>query len=114
MGVTPRCRAIIAQLTLRTRRNPGFDKYIARVNRLLTSSYEPQDKRNRIIHDAWYIDQSQNQPAQFKTWPHKDLRFGINAVDFADIESTLKAIKDLSDRASAILRDVRADIEANK
>jgi hypothetical protein len=42
------------------------------------------------------------------------LRFGINAVDLADIESTLKAIKDLSDRASAILRDVSADLEANK
>jgi hypothetical protein len=114
MGSTPRYRTIIAQLTLRKSMEPQFEKYITRVHSLMNATYEPQDKRNMIIHDSWYLDSTRDQPGQFKSWPAKDLRFGINSIDLADIESTLEAIRALSDRAEALFSEINADVAASK
>jgi hypothetical protein len=55
MGVSPRYRTLIAQLTLRSKTQPQFSRFITKVNSLMGSSYDPQERRNRIIHDPWYV-----------------------------------------------------------
>jgi hypothetical protein len=114
MGATPRYKTIIAQLTLRKASEPNFEKFISRVNALMQSTFDPQEKRNRIVHDAWYYDTKRDQTAQFKAWPTKDLRFGINPVDLEDIESALASIKKLTERIAVLSRDIFAEIAALK
>jgi hypothetical protein len=108
MGATPRYRTIIAQLTLKHRQtlNTAFEKLISRVNKLMRDTYNTQDQRNRIIHDAWYFDSARDSAAQFRSWPLKDLRFGINPVDLGDIEKTLVEIDALFARAQALFKDI--------
>jgi hypothetical protein len=110
MGATPRYRTIIAQLTLKHRQtsDPDFEKFISRTQRLMQETYEPQEQRNRIIHDAWYFDTSQDRAAQFRSWPAKDLRFGINPVDLTDIETTLTKIDALRNKAEMLYIDIAA------
>ena len=115
MGATPRYRTIIAQLTLKHRQTsePAFQKFIGRANDLMQQTYEPQEKRNRIIHDAWYFDTSRDRAAQFRSWPAKDLRFGINPVDLAEIEATLDKIDALYRKAEKLFSEISAVIQAS-
>jgi hypothetical protein len=108
MGATPRYRTIIAQLTLKHRQtsDPRFEKFISRTNSLMQETYEPQEQRNRIIHDASYFDTSRDRAAQFRSWPAKDLRFGINPVDLTDIETTLTKIDALHNKAEKLYIDI--------
>jgi len=116
MGATPRYRTIIAQLTLRHRQtsDPAFEKFISRVNDLMQQTYEPQEKRNRIIHDAWYLDSFRDRTAQFRSWPPKDLRFGINPVDLTDIETNLGKIDILHTKAEKLFSDIKVAISASQ
>jgi hypothetical protein len=112
MGATPRYRTIIAQLTLKYRQtsDPTFEKFIRRTNNLMQQTYEPQEQRNRIIHDAWYFDTLQDRAAQFRSWPAKDLRFGINPVDMTDIETTLIKIDTLHKEAENLFSEIKVAI----
>ena len=112
MGTAPRYRTIIAQLTLRGRQtaDPIFNKLIDRTNKLISSTHGPQEKRNRIIHDAWYYDTSRDQHAQFRAWPAKELRFGIDPVDLQGIESTLADIEKLYARAEELFTEIKSVI----
>ncbi len=114
MGATPRYRTIIAQLTLKQRQTSDshFEKFISRTNSLMQDTYQPQEQRNRIIHDAWYFDTLGDRAAQFRSWPAKDLRFGINPVDLADIETTLTKIDALHKKAEKLYTDIAAVIPA--
>lgn len=108
-------RTIIAQLTLKHRQteDPSFEKFISRTQRLMQETYEPQEQRNRIIHDAWYFDTSRDRAAQFRSWPAKDLRFGINSVDLTDIETTLTKIDALHKKAETLYIDIAAVTSAS-
>jgi hypothetical protein len=112
IGTGPRYRAIIAQLTYLKIREPNAEKYIGRVNKLNDAIHGPQEKRNRIVHDEWFADHREEQLAQFRAWPAKDLRFGISPVLRAEIESTVVAIRKLTDRAEQLFKDIRAHIKA--
>jgi hypothetical protein len=117
MGATPRYRTIVAQLTLKYRRtsDPNYEKFIRRTNSLMQETYEPQEQRNRIIHDAWYCDTLRDRAtAQFRSWPAKDLRFGINSVDLTDIQTTLTKIDTLHKKAEKLFSDISLTISASK
>jgi hypothetical protein len=114
MGATPRYKTIIAQLTLRKASEPQFGKFIDTVNQLMQRSFDPQEKRNRIVHDAWYFETNRSQTAQFRAWPQKDLRFGINPVDLAEIENALAAIRKLNERINTFSTEIFAEIAASK
>jgi hypothetical protein len=115
MGATPRYRTIIAQLTLKHRQtsDPSFEKFISRTQRLMQETYEPQEQRNRIIHDAWYFDNSRDRAAQFRSWPAKDLRFGINPVALTDIETTLTRIDSLHKKAENLFSEIKVVISCS-
>jgi hypothetical protein len=112
MGTVPRYRAIIAELTHLKVKEPHLEKYLGRVNKLQDATHGPQEKRNRIIHDEWFADSREDQLAQFRAWPAKDLKFGINPVVRTDIEATVASILNLSERAEQLLKDISAEIKA--
>lgn len=105
IGATPRYKVILAQLHLR-KTDPEFEKFVGCVKTLITKSYGPQDDRNRIIHDAWYLDADQNVPGQFRSWPHKSLEFGIKPIDLKDIEATLAKARHLAESAETLYDEI--------
>lgn len=123
IGATPRYRTIIAQLTLRTKADERWNKYIGKINGLMNSTYDPQDRRNRIVHDPWYVTFERGpgllsrmlseKPAQFKSMPQKTLQFGIVEIDVTEIEKTSTDIKKLSERAEQLLTEISAQLRAS-
>jgi hypothetical protein len=124
MGVTPRYRTLIAQLTHRSKKQNQFSKFISKVNTLMGSSYEPQKHRNRIIHDPWYVifdpgpglltRPLSEEPAQFKSMPSKNLTFGIERADLEQIKKTLADIKGLAAKAENLKNEISVEREALK
>jgi len=88
IGVTPRFRAVIA---LATAKGLAVHK-IEEVRVLMNDTYNPQDQRNRIVHDPWYLDKETGQPAQFRSMPSKKLLYGIVDIDIKEINATIDRI----------------------
>jgi hypothetical protein len=107
MGATARYKVITAQLNLRTTQDGRFKVYLPRIKTLRDRSYEPQEKRNRIIHDAWYLDAEEKAPGQFRSWPHKNPQFGVRGVDLDDIERTITDAAKLTESAEALLEEIK-------
>jgi hypothetical protein len=113
LGVYPRCRAIMALLTTTgKRRSLDVQWLITKTNELMQKSSDLSDKRNRIVHDPWYVYTGLDQTAQFKAMPHKDLRYGIHPVDFTELSATLIAIKNYSERVTRLRDDVYSALKA--
>jgi len=106
LGAAARYRVIQGQLRLRILKEPDFAEHLERVEDLMRHSYEPQEKRNRIIHDTWYADSVENAPGQFRSWPHKNPQFGIRSVDYIDIEQTIFAARSLAEKVEALYEDI--------
>jgi hypothetical protein len=110
MGVYPRCKAIVALLTAIGRRKsldlkPLIDRTIELMNKA-SGPTSPGDRRNRIVHDPWYVYTGVDQTAQFKAMPHKDFRYGIHPVDLTELQETLQAIKNYSERVTKLRDDI--------
>lgn len=115
MGATNRYKTIVAQLHLMSYTQPEFNKHSSPVIKLMQKSYDVAEKRNRIIHDAWYVDaRVENLAAQYKSFPHKDLRFGIKQVDFDSITSTIESIRKLSTEAEALFVQIDASVGSSQ
>jgi hypothetical protein len=88
MGIPPRCKAIIALGKVR-----GLAEATLKcVERFMRKSYDVADERNRIIHDPWYISKGETEPAQFKSMPFKDWRYGIKPVTESAIKQTIETL----------------------
>src|SRR5262249_38864456 len=68
IGAMPPYRAILTLLNL----DKGRKGFIKRVERLMTRSHDPQERRNRIVHDAWYLHSEKDTPGQFRSLPYKN------------------------------------------
>lgn len=114
MGVYPRCKTIIALLTVvGHRRSRDVQPLISRTTELMQKSSGPGDRRNRIVHDPWYVYTGIDQTAQFKAMPQKDLRYGVHPVDVKELEETLTAIKNYTERVTKLRDDVFAMFPAS-
>jgi hypothetical protein len=118
-GAVPRYRAIITQLTMRSHSDPRYKPFIKQTKGLMERTHGPQDERNRIVHDPWYLivnpmppgllnhwpnDKSSlgpdEKPAQFRSMPYKGLNFGVIEIDLENIEETIKAFMELEAEAA--------------
>ncbi|MGF7163497.1 hypothetical protein FHS85_005166 [Rhodoligotrophos appendicifer] len=89
MGVAPRCQAIKALGKVR-----GLSEVtIKKVDHFLNSTHDASNKRNRIIHDPWYVDPTSDETAQFKSMSRNDWRYGIKSVTAEECRSALKIIE---------------------
>jgi hypothetical protein len=80
----------------------------------MRKTYDVGETRNRIIHDAWYLYTATGQPAQFKSMPFKNPKYGIHPVDMHEINKALeqiarrqKSASKLRDEVIALLRTLR-------
>lgn len=106
LGAGNRFRSILA---LGTHRNLN-EKVLERTRRLMRWSFDPGEARNRIVHDAWFIQPTSGQLGQFRSMAAKDLRFGLVDIDTADIEKTLSQIESLSKGASELRQQISAEL----
>ena len=108
MGAAPRYRAIIALLKLeeslprKADSSPAPDSLINKVNSLQNRTYDIADRRNRIVHDPWYVQPTNDQPSQFRSMPSKEPRYGMKDVDRAYLSETYEKIVDLVVEASKL------------
>ena len=108
MSVYSRCRAIVALLTLygkKTSRNT--ESLATKAIELSNRANGPGEKRNRAVHDPWYVYTGSDKTGQFRAMPPKDLRFGVAPVDKAELEATLIEIKKFSERVIAFRHDIQ-------
>jgi hypothetical protein len=114
MGAASRCKTIVALC-----KSKGLDESIAeKATKLMQKTYNTSDKRNRIVHDPFYLNKGSGDPGQFKAMPHKDWSYGIQPVTEAGIRETLEEIAQLNLRAGElrklVLEAVRTSSEKPK
>jgi hypothetical protein len=105
MGVSNRFNAIKALCSL----SANVQK---KTESLRQRSYEPQDRRNRIVHDPWFFDPATQETGQFKSMPPKELKYGVKPVDAAFIDETLKLIGERTDEAKKLFEKVIGELVA--
>jgi hypothetical protein len=69
------------------------DKILAQLKNLSQKMKGSQDRRNRILHDAWYIaetDGAESEIQQFKSMARDEWLFGFHEVNEAYINETLE------------------------
>jgi hypothetical protein len=110
MGAASRYDVIKALATVRNLSKETIDK----INSQKNAIYEPQERRNRIIHDPWYIDKKTAEVAQFKSMPRKDLRYGIKLVDADYIDKTLKMIDERFTEADKLRARILDELAASQ
>jgi hypothetical protein len=102
MGHAPRFNVIQALGRLR-----GLDAQLLKsIQSLSNQLFEVAGERNRIVHDAWYIEHTSGQIGQFKSISHKKNDFGFVDIDVAAINATLSKMQD----KLAKVQELRADI----
>lgn len=108
LGSTNRCRTIIALLTLK-RMNKQI---IQSVTKLMNSSYDPAEARNRIVHDSWFIQAETGQIGQFRAMAAKDLRYGLVEINEKEVDALLLRVQNLADRALALKDQISSELQA--
>ncbi len=111
LDATNRYKTIISLLKQRNDRK--FAESAVRADELMRKTFDPQEARNRIIHDAWYITYKK-LPAQFRAMPTKDQRFGICEIDAKQIEAVIGAAIGLAERASTLRNEILSTLTSSQ
>jgi len=110
LGAGNRFRTILA---LVSRQNLS-SKIRGSVNELMRRSFDPNERRNRIVHDAWFVQLASGQPAQFRSMATKDLRFGLVEIEQAEIDKTISDISGLTVRVNALREQILNELPHEK
>jgi hypothetical protein len=97
MGHYPRFNAIIALLTY----HHMNQKLIDFTRKQSGAVAELAEERNRVVHDAWYMETDRGEPHRYKSMSKKELEFGLHPHSISEIEELLKKI---SSRVEAVNR----------
>jgi hypothetical protein len=104
----PRSRYVAIEALLNRRNLVGL---AAEVEKLKQQTYNASDKRNRIVHDPWYVTDDQAKlTKQFKSTPTKDGKFGICDVDLKELEALIKTADELANKAEGLRLNIRAKL----
>ena len=112
MGTAPRIRTVLNLLSLRAKR-PETSKLVDKVNQLNKRTFDVSERRNRAIHDPWYLETISGQPAQFKSMPSKDPQFGIADIDEKEQADVIAKIRELNVRAATLRNEIQAALVAS-
>jgi hypothetical protein len=103
MGSRPRLQSIIMLIDKR-----GLGKELAEeATKLMNALFNVNEQRNRIVHDAWYIDPTTQEEAQFRSMPFKGKMFGMVDISRSDILKTTEEIKRKRESAGQLRRKVQ-------
>jgi hypothetical protein len=111
IGAFGRTRAIQTLLALRES-HPKTAELIKKVSKFGYATSELAEKRNRAIHDPWYLSVGTGSPAQFKSMAFKDPQFGVVDIDEKAQKELIKEIQELGARAAFLRAEIR-DAYAN-
>jgi hypothetical protein len=67
-----------------------------------------QNLRNRILHDAWYIEEPNEEPRQFKSMAKGEFLFGFHPVDEAFLNKVLAEMQKRLDEINKFLTAICA------
>jgi hypothetical protein len=102
MGTGPRFRAIKALLKIEAKAAikplkevASPENLISKLNALEQKSFNVSERRNRIVHDPWYLEFFSSEPAQFRSMPTKDPVYGMKLVQKQFLAETFEQIADL-------------------
>lgn len=112
VGAQSRCNAIIALLI--THNLPEKLKKEFRV--LINESHSPQNKRNRILHDAWFYEFSTDKEEikRFKKMARDELVFGTEVVSSTELWKAFLEMRELRLKAEKLGRNVTAALKASR
>lgn len=88
-GATNRYRTIILLAS-----QLGYDKpLIERIATLMNKTFDVQEKRNRIVHDAWYGEVGGDSTTQYRALPYRTKELGLIEIDHNSVRATIAEIK---------------------
>jgi hypothetical protein len=102
LGATNRFKTIITLLKERG----ASSTLVTQTQKIMNTSYDVAEERNRIIHDPWYFGKQSKLTFQRKSMPSKNPRFEIEYVDDSTIEKTLKLIWDRRQKIGALSKAI--------
>lgn len=100
MGAAPRLKAIRALCEIKGASSTLLNK----LNDYLNRTYTVAEKRNRVVHDPYYVDVNSGQVSQFEVTAQKKLAYGYKPTSLPELEKTLKEIRDHHDRFILVIR----------
>jgi hypothetical protein len=102
VGAYPRFN-VIAALAL----HKGFGKQTdKRIEKLRNKTTEVGKRRNRFVHDAWYMKDEMGEASQFKSFTADDPRFGFQPITDDYATETIRLIREKISEVSALKDDL--------
>lgn len=89
-GIHPRLRALIALAQLKGVPQPNINE----LNKFYNESSSLVLKRNRAVHDAWWISSPSGTVAQLRLVADKKLDYRFKPASMADMEALAEEIKE--------------------
>lgn len=79
------------------------DKILKQIRELQFKFKGVQDRRNRILHDAWYVEDSAQLTEQFKSMARDEYLIGFHPVDEDFIKETLAKMQRRLEEVGALM-----------
>jgi hypothetical protein len=108
MGVGPRYRAIIAM----AKRTGIAAAIIKKIEAAMNKTFEVSERRNRIVHDVWYIEESSGDLYIDKSISPKTSNYGLQKVEDSEFQTTLSLISQRQKDANVIYEEIAAEMTA--
>lgn len=102
-GVHSRLRALIALVHLN-----GLGSFTNELNKFYQDSNEVVLKRNRAVHDAWWVSSPSGTVAQLRLTADKKLDYRFRATSMLEMDEIAAAIKAHDERFTNIWMRLRA------
>ena len=105
VGAHPRLNALIALCNER-----GWDDAVVELRQLARKCHKPYDRRNRVVHDAWFWNPETKGAKQLRAMPRNDLQYGLQDVDERYLASIIADFEKLNASLSDIAKMVKSRI----
>lgn len=107
INVNARMSALLALMKLRGISNA----LIGRTNKFADRVRGPNELRNRLVHDMWFLDKDKpEQMGQLTISAAKKLLFSINSVDLPTVEGWVRDIIEIRNEAMKLAQAILAEI----
>ncbi len=109
MGARPRFQAIIALCMSCNLKKQIIDS----TRELMNKTLNVGEDRNRMVHDAWYMELPSGKTFQFRTMPRKNPTYGLNEIDHSKLVELIARIKRRVDSAYKLRSDILGEIQSS-
>lgn len=75
------------------------------------------EARNRIVHDAWYVEEDTKEASQFRAMPYKKPnqgKFGLVPIDQAEIDKTIAEYHRLQKEIGVVRTCIQTELASRK